>query len=45
MDKVDSIIGLLKAGNLQFQQTDRIGIYRCPINKKVTLFCRLLSKK
>ena len=45
IDKVNEIETMLAKGNVEFQNTDRIGIKRCVINKQTSLFYRVISGK
>jgi hypothetical protein len=44
IDKVFEIESILAKGNVEFQNTDRIGIKRCVINKQITLFYRIVDE-
>ena len=43
INKVHEIEALLAKGNVEFQNTDRLGIKRCVINKQVSLFYRVID--
>lgn len=45
IDKVFEIESILVKGNVEFQNTDRVGIKRCVINKQITLFYRVIDEK
>ena len=45
IDKVFEIESILVKGNVEFQNTNRIGIKRCVINKHISLFYRIINKK
>ena len=42
--KIYEIETILAFGNVEFQNTDRVGVYRCVINKQITLFYRVIDK-
>ena len=44
IDKVSEVVALLANGNVEFQNTDRIGIKRCVITKQISLFYRVIDK-
>jgi len=43
IDKVFEIETILAKGNVEFQNTDRVGIKRCVINKQISLFYRIID--
>ena len=43
IDEVFEIERMLANGNIEFQNTDRVGIKRCVINKHISLFYRIIS--
>jgi hypothetical protein len=43
IDKVYEIEIMLAKGNVEFQNTDRLGIKRCVINKQISLFYRIID--
>jgi hypothetical protein len=45
IDKVFEIESIFTKGNVEFQNTNRIGIKRCVINKQITLFYRVVDEK
>ena len=45
IDEVFEIERMLAKGNVEFQNTDRVGIKRCVINKQISLFYRVLRDK
>lgn len=45
IDKVWEIENILAKGNVEFQNTDRLGIKRCVINKQISLFYRVIDGK
>jgi len=45
IDEVFEIERMLANGNIEFQNTDRIGIKRCVINKQISLFYRVIHNK
>jgi len=45
IDKVYEIELMLVKGNIEFQNTDRLGIKRCVINKQISLFYRVIDGK
>ena len=44
IDKVFEIETILANGNIEFQNTDRVGIKRCIINKHISLFYRVIDE-
>ncbi|MDP2059558.1 MAG: type II toxin-antitoxin system RelE/ParE family toxin [Flavobacteriaceae bacterium] len=44
IDKVFEIENMLAKGNVEFQNTDRVGIKRCVINKQISLFYKIHSE-
>lgn len=45
IDKVFEIEAILAKGNVEFQNTDRMDIKRCVINKQISLFYRVINSK
>jgi plasmid stabilization system protein ParE len=45
IDKVFEIENMLAKGNVEFQNTDRVGIKRCVINKQISLFYRVVDDR
>jgi hypothetical protein len=45
IDEVFEIETILKTGNVEFQDTDRVGIKRCVINKQISLFYMVIDDK
>jgi hypothetical protein len=45
IDQVWEIENILAKGNVEFQNTDRLGIKRCVINKQISLFYRVIDGK
>ena len=45
IDKVFEIEFILANGNVEFQNTDRVGIKLCVINKQISLFYRVINEK
>jgi plasmid stabilization system protein ParE len=45
IDKVFEIETMLAKGNTEFQNTNRVGIKRCVINKQISLFYRVINRK
>jgi plasmid stabilization system protein ParE len=45
VDEVFGIETILKKGNVEFQNTNRLGIKRCLINKQISLFYRIIDEK
>ena len=45
IDEVFEIEAMLVKGNVEFQNTDRLGIKRCVINKQISLFYRVIDEK
>ncbi len=45
IDKVFEIENMLAKGNVEFQNTDRMGIKRCVINKQISLFYKIHNGK
>lgn len=45
INKVFEIENILAKGNVKFQNTDRIGIKRCVINKQISLFYKIYNEK
>ena len=45
IDKVFEIETMLAKGNIEFQNTDRVEIKRCVINKQISLFYRVINRK
>jgi len=45
IDKVFEIETMLAKGNIEFQDTDRVDIKRCVINKQISLFYRVINGK
>jgi len=43
IDRVFEIELILAKGNVEFQNTDRVGIKRCIINKQISLFYRIID--
>lgn len=43
IDEVFEIERMLANGNVEFQNTDRIGIKRCVLNKQISLFYRVIG--
>ena len=41
INKVHEIEVLLAKGNVEFQNTDRVGVKRCVIHKQISLFYRV----
>jgi len=44
IDKVSEVVALLANGNVEFQNTDRIGIKRCVITKQISLFYSVIDE-
>jgi plasmid stabilization system protein ParE len=44
IDELFEIEVILAKGNVEFQNTDRIGIKRCVINPQISLFYRIKNK-
>ncbi len=44
IDKVFEIETMLAKGNIEFQNTNRLGIKRCVINKQISLFYREINR-
>lgn len=45
IDKVFEIENLLAKGNVEFQNTDSMGIKRCVISNQISLFYRVINEK
>jgi plasmid stabilization system protein ParE len=44
IDEVDEILFLLKLGQVEFQETDYLGVRRCVIQPQITLFYKIIDK-
>lgn len=45
IDEVFEIESIMANGNIEFQNTDRVGIKRCVINRQISLFYRVIGNK
>jgi len=45
IDKVFEVEIMFSIGNIEFQNTERVGIKRCLISKQISLFYRVINRK